>query len=102
MNGVELIAAVASGRAAGEAVGNFQVDAVVLDLILQQGSGFGVMRSLRKQGLAVSINELQAMAHPRTGAPPRRSGRPNSCIKSRGYHTLPAALERLPASHANA
>lgn len=100
MNGVELVA-VASGRAAGEAVGNFHVDAVVPDLNLQQGSGIGVMRSPRKQGLPVSINELRAMAFPRTGAPPLRPGRPNSCIKTRSYRTLPAAFERLAACHSN-
>ena len=76
--------------------------AAVLDLNLQQDSGIGVTRSLRKQGLAVSINVLRAMAFPRTGAPPRHSGRPSSCIRARGYHKLPAELERLAASHANA
>ena len=101
MPGVELVTAVASERAAVEAVANQRVDAVVLDLNLQQGNGFGVLRSLRTRALAVSVIVFTSYDIPAYRRAASALGATEFLHKARDYDKLPAVLGRLAASQAS-
>ena len=55
LDGIELVATVASEGAAIDELTRGGVDAVVLDLTLKQGSGFGVLRSTQQLSLPVAV-----------------------------------------------
>ncbi len=97
LSGVELVAAVASERAALDTVARERVDALVLDLNLRQGNGFGVMRALRKRSLPVSIVVFTSYDIPAYRRAASALGASEFLHKARDYDKLSVVLARLAA-----
>ena len=95
IEGVELIATVASERAAVEKLTTGGVDAVVLDLTLQQGSGFGVLRSRQQLALPVAVVVYTSYDIPAYRQAAAVFGASEFLNKARDHHKLAEALGRL-------
>jgi DNA-binding NarL/FixJ family response regulator len=92
---VEVVAAVADESAAVEAVRGTQVDVIILDLQLRQGTGFGVMQRLGKTRPKVIVftnymlPEYQRLA--------RSYGVEYFLSKSLDYERLPQVIQEIGA-----
>ena len=95
IEGVELIATVASERAAVEKLTTGGVDAVVLDLTLQQGSGFGVLRARQQLALPVAVVVYTSYDIPAYRRAAAVFGASEFLNKARDHHKLAEALRRL-------
>ena len=98
IDGVELIATVASECAAVEKLASGGVDAVVLDLTLQQGSGFGVLRSRQQLALPVAIVVYTSYDIPAYRRAAAVFGASEFLNKARDHDKLEQALKRLAAA----
>ena len=76
LDAIEIVGAVTTERAATEALAHTPVDALVLDLHLRQGDGFGVLRFIRRQALNVAAIVFTSYDIPqyRRGAATRGAG----------------------------
>lgn len=72
-------------------------DAVVLDLQLRQGSGFGVLRALRDAGrpAGAKVIVLTSFAYPRYRAQSEKLGADHFFDKSRDYERVREVLEHM-------
>ena len=95
--GVELAASVGSEAAAIDAVHKGDIDVVILDLQLRNGTGFGVMRGLRSLSRRPEIVVFTnfALATYRDNA--LAMGARHFLDKSRDYERLPNVLKELSA-----
>jgi len=64
IRGVNTVGSASTARDAEQAILEMQPDAVLLDINLAQGSGFDVLRSLRKQAPLIEIYMLSNFATP--------------------------------------
>jgi len=93
LDGVEVVGAVAEETAAVEAATGQEIDVIILDLQLKQGTGFGVVRRLgdRRPTIVVftnySLPEYQRLA--------RDLGTEHFLNKSLDYERLPQLIEDL-------
>jgi DNA-binding NarL/FixJ family response regulator len=88
IHGVNAIGSAASARDAERAILEMQPDAVLLDIKLAQGSGFDVLRALRKQAPHIEIYMLSNFA-----ATPYRERAAN--LGARGFFDKTTEIERL-------
>ena len=99
LDDVEVVGAVADETAAVEAVRGMQVDVIILDLQLKQGTGFGVMQRLGKSRPKVIVftnymlPEYQRLAS--------ALGVEYFLNKSLDYERLPQLIQEIGASHAH-
>jgi two-component system OmpR family response regulator len=95
--GVELIASVGSEAAAVEVVRKGNVDVVILDLQLRNGTGFGVLRNLRslERRPEVVVFTNFALATYRDNA--LALGARHFLDKARDYERLPSVLHEISA-----
>ena len=99
LDDVEVVGAVADETAAVEAVRDKQVDVIILDLQLKQGTGFGVMQRLGKSRPKVIVftnymlPEYQRLAS--------ALGVEYFLNKSLDYERLPQLIQEIGASHAH-
>lgn len=96
--GIEFVAAVAGENAALESLRSEIVDAVVLDLNLQQGNGFGVMRAIRQKTLPVAVIVFTSYDIPAYRRAAAALGAAEFLHKARDYDKLPGTLQRLAAA----
>jgi DNA-binding NarL/FixJ family response regulator len=99
--GVSVTESVGSEEDAIEAVNHGNVDVVILDLQLRSGTGFGVLRALRKlsrQPVVVVLTNF-ALATYRESA--LALGARHFLDKSRDYERLPGILTELAATRAS-
>ena len=92
------------GERAVEMAGASKYDAVVLDVMLPDGDGYGFCEGLRREGLTVPVMMLTARSSRKTGcaASRRRAGLPGQALRSRELfarvRALSPHLERPPES----
>jgi CheY-like chemotaxis protein len=93
--GITVAEIVASERDAVEAIGRLDVDVVILDLQLRKGTGFGVLRALKKMPHRPIVLVLTnfALATYRDAA--LELGAHEFLDKSRDYDRLPAILSEI-------
>jgi two-component system, OmpR family, response regulator len=102
VDGVEVIATVDTESAATQCVQTQDVDVIVLDLQLKQGTGFGVLRGLGMQRPAVVVLTNYALPEYREYA--ERLGADHFLNKSSDYERLADVIvdlrdARAPLSH---
>ena len=99
--GVSVAESVGSEADAIEAVNHGNVDVVILDLQLRSGTGFGVLRAMRKmtQQPAVVVLTNFALSTYRDSA--LALGARHFLDKSRDYERLPMILRELAAARAS-
>ena len=103
LDGMELVATVTGESAAVDKLTHGGVDAVVLDLTLQQGSGFGVLRSRQRLALPVAVVVYTSYDIPAYRQAAAEFGANEFLNKARDHHKLAHALRRLAtAAAANA
>lgn len=95
LDGVELVATVASEGAAVDELTRGGVDAVVLDLTLQQGSGFGVLRSRQQLALPVAVVVYTSYDIPAYRRAAAVFGASDFLNKARDHDKLALVLKRL-------
>jgi DNA-binding NarL/FixJ family response regulator len=99
LENVQVIGAVADESAAVEAVRDQQVDVIILDLQLKEGTGFGVMERLGKSRPMIIVftnymlPEYQRLAH--------SLGVEHFLNKSVDYERLPLLLQEIGAARAH-
>ena len=96
--GVKVAESVESERAAIEAVGRLDVDVVILDLQLREGTGFGVLRAMRdmpKKPVAVVLTNFALRSYREAAI---ALGARDFLDKSRDYDRLPAILSEIASS----
>ncbi len=97
LDDVEIVDTVADESAAVTAASNNQVDVIILDLQLKEGTGFGVVQRLGKSRPTVIVftnymlPEYQRLAD--------SLGIEYFLNKSRDYERLPQLIQELGASH---
>ena len=96
---VELVAAVTGENAAVETLSRGAAGAIVLDLNLQQGNGFGVLRAIRQRSLPVAVIVFTSYDIPAYRRAAAALGAAEFLHKARDYDKLTGALERLAATH---
>lgn len=99
--GVSIAESVGSEADAIEAVNHGNVDVVILDLQLRSGTGFGVLRAMRKMARRPDVVVLTnfALATYRDSA--LALGARHFLDKSRDYERLPGILTELAAARAS-
>lgn len=95
---VELVAHVDNERDASALLRDHAVDIVILDLQLRQGTGFGVLRSLKHAGPRPRVIVLTNFDLPAYRREATELGADYFLDKSREYHRVPEILESLAAS----
>lgn len=98
LDAIEIVGAVTTERAATEALARTPVDALVLDLHLKQGDGFGVLRFIRRQALTVAAIVFTSYDIPQYRRAAATLGAAEFLHKSRDYDKLGGALRRLAAA----
>jgi DNA-binding NarL/FixJ family response regulator len=98
LGAVEIVGAVSTERAATEALARTPVDALVLDLHLKQGDGFGVLRFIRRQALNVAAVVFTSYDIPQYRRAAATLGAAEFLHKSRDHDKLGDALRRLAAA----
>jgi DNA-binding NarL/FixJ family response regulator len=98
LGAIEIVGAVTTERAATEALARTPVDALVLDLHLNQGDGFGVLRFIRRQALDVAAIVFTSYDIPQYRRAAATLGAAEFLHKSRDYDKLGGALRRLAAA----
>ena len=93
LDGVELVAAVADETSAVEVATDSSVDAIILDLQLRQGTGFGVVERLgiRRPTIIVFTNYVLPEYQRRAAA----LGIEYFLNKARDYELLPQLIQEL-------
>ena len=93
LDGVELVAAVTDESSAVEAASGKRIDAIVLDLQLKQGTGFGVVERLgsKRPTIIVFTNYVLPEYQRRAAA----LGIEYFLNKSRDYERLPQLIQEL-------
>ncbi len=93
LDGVELVAAVADESSAVEAASDKRIDAIILDLQLKQGTGFGVVERLgsKRPTIIVFTNYVLPEYQRRAAA----LGIEYFLNKSRDYERLPQLIQEL-------
>jgi len=100
LDGVELVATVESEIAAVDSLRRGGLDAVVLDLTLKQGSGFGVLRSRQALGLPVAIVVYTSYDIPAYRRAAAVFGASEFLNKARDHDKLPLVLKDLATAAA--
>jgi len=95
---IEIVGAVTTERGATEALAATPVDALVLDLHLQQGDGFGVLRFIQRQALNVGAIVFTSYDIPQYRRAAATLGATDFLHKSRDHDKLGGALRRLAAA----
>jgi two-component system, OmpR family, response regulator len=95
---VDLIGTVDTEAAAVAAVRRENVDVMILDLHLKQGTGFGVMRALAKSPSKPSIVILTNYDLPEYKSAALALGATHFLDKARDYDRLPDVLHQICAS----
>ena len=93
---VVIVASVTDESAAVAAVRDNQVDVIVLDLQLKEGTGFGVMEQLGKARPLVIVFTNYMLPVPAPGE--RARGHKYFLNKSRDYETPPEIIQEIGAS----
>jgi DNA-binding NarL/FixJ family response regulator len=93
LEGVEVVASVTDELAAVEALAQRAVDAVVLDLQLRQGTGFGLLERLgRDRPTVIVFTNYELPEYQRRA---RALGVEHFLSKSRDYERLPQLIQEL-------
>jgi DNA-binding NarL/FixJ family response regulator len=93
---VEVVASVTDESAAVAAVRDYQVDVIVLDLQLREGTGFGVMERLGKsRPLIIVFTNYMLPEYQRLAS---ALGVEYFLNKSRDYERLPEIIQEIGAS----
>ena len=95
--GVQLAASVSSEAEAVEALQNGDIDVVILDLQLKRGTGFGVLRALRKVLNKPAVVVFTNFSLPTYRETALELGAEHFLDKSRDYERLPEVLSELSA-----
>ena len=96
--GVKVAESVAAEQDAIEALARLNVDVVILDLQLRQGTGFGVLRAVRalpKKPIVVVLTNFALRSYRETAL---ALGARDFLDKSRDYDRLPAILAEIASS----
>jgi DNA-binding NarL/FixJ family response regulator len=99
--GVRLARSVATEADAVAAVRDGTVDVVILDLQLRDGTGFGVLRALRKMARRPDVVVLTNFALSTYREKALELGAAHFLDKSRDYDRLPDILTHLVVAHAS-
>ena len=99
--GVSVAESVGSESDAIEAVNHGHVDVVILDLQLRTGTGFGVLRAMRKMARRPAVVVLTNFALSTYRESALALGARHFLDKSRDYERLPGILSELAASRAS-
>jgi len=99
--GVSVAESVGSEADAIEAVNHGNVDVVILDLQLRTGTGFGVLRAMRKMARRPAVVVLTNFALSTYRESALALGARHFLDKSRDYERLPGILSELAASRAS-
>jgi len=99
--GVSVAESVGSEADAIEAVNHGNVDVVILDLQLRSGTGFGVLRAMRKMTRRPAVVVLTNFALSTYRESALALGARHFLDKSRDYERLPSILSELAASRAS-
>jgi DNA-binding NarL/FixJ family response regulator len=98
---VRLARSVATEADAVAAVRDGTVDVVILDLQLRDGTGFGVLRALRKMARRPDVVVLTNFALSTYREKALELGAAHFLDKSRDYDRLPDILTHLVVAHAS-
>jgi two-component system, OmpR family, response regulator len=101
VTGVSVAESVGSESDAIEAVNHGNVDVVILDLQLRSGTGFGVLRAMRKMARRPAVVVLTNFALSTYRESALALGARHFLDKSRDYERLPSILSELAASRAS-
>ena len=101
VSGVSVAESVGSEADAIEAVNHGNVDVVILDLQLRSGTGFGVLRAMRKMARRPAVVVLTNFALSTYRESALALGARHFLDKSRDYERLPGILSELAASRAS-
>ena len=101
VSGVSVAESVGSEADAIEAVNHGNVDVVILDLQLRTGTGFGVLRAMRKMARRPAVVVLTNFALSTYRESALALGARHFLDKSRDYERLPGILSELAASRAS-
>jgi DNA-binding NarL/FixJ family response regulator len=93
LEGVTVVGSVADELAAAEAVAARRVDAIVLDLQLRQGTGFGLLERLGRPRPTVIVFTNYELPEYRRRA--KALGVEHFLSKSRDYDRLPELIQHL-------
>jgi two-component system OmpR family response regulator len=96
--GVSVAESVGSEADAIEAVNHGNVDVVILDLQLRSGTGFGVLRAMRKMAQQPAVVVLTNFALSTYRDSALALGARHFLDKSRDYERLPVILRELAAA----
>lgn len=99
--GVSIAESVGSEADAIEAVNHGNVDVVILDLQLRTGTGFGVLRAMRKMTRRPEVVVLTNFALSTYRDSALALGARHFLDKSRDYERLPSILTELAAARAS-
>ena len=99
--GVSVAESVGSESDAIEAVNHGNVDVVILDLQLRSGTGFGVLRAMRKMARRPAVVVLTNFALSTYRESALALGARHFLDKSRDYERLPGILSELASSRAS-
>ena len=99
--GVSVAESVGSESDAIEAVNHGHVDVVILDLQLRTGTGFGVLRAMRKMARRPAVVVLTNFALSTYRESALALGARHVLDKSRDYERLPGILSELASSRAS-
>ena len=100
VTGVSVAEKVESEQDAIEAVNHGKVDVVILDLQLRSGTGFGVLRAMRKMAQRPVVVVLTNFALSTYRESALALGARHFLDKSRDYDRLPGILTELAAARA--
>ena len=98
VSGVSVAESVGSEADAIEAVNHGNVDVVILDLQLRSGTGFGVLRAMRKMARRPAVVVLTNFALSTYRESALALGARHFLDKSRDYERLPGILSELAAN----
>lgn len=101
VTGVSVAEKVESEQDAIEAVNHGKVDVVILDLQLRSGTGFGVLRAMRKMAQRPVVVVLTNFALSTYRESALALGARHFLDKSRDYERLPGILTELAAARAS-
>lgn len=101
VTGVSVAEKVESEQDAIEAVNHGKVDVVILDLQLRSGTGFGVLRAMRKMAQRPVVVVLTNFALSTYRESALALGARHFLDKSRDYDRLPGILTELAAARAS-
>jgi DNA-binding NarL/FixJ family response regulator len=101
VSGVSVTESVGSEADAIAAVNHGNVDVVILDLQLRSGTGFGVLRAMRKMARRPAVVVLTNFALNTYRESALALGARHFLDKSRDYDRLPGILSELAASRAS-